>query len=364
MDADKGLKAFVPCQLGVSLEDGFEDRYIERDASNKEYIDHLLSWAVLARCDTSSHLASGSLHLNALFPPKAVVCWRGLLTKIMASPIEKLNPVKFVVFKLHDRVLLCEYEESKTSNSSNTASSKSGRSGKSGGSAKAQSEADDFHKRACFAGYRFETYVTKPRGQSAASSSSRHSHRSHGRAQSNLPRHQPGQQQQQQQQQQRSEAHATAAPMMTGSACIPERDSPQGPKKKAARVSAQRREGQEGNSEEGRQQDEEGGGGGQREVEGEGEQQQSIRQQQQQQQQLKQQGASRNAESFGTELHANMALTDEQCRAAVVNTNEGFCSVFSTSLNGFPIVSGGQYCMGVCVLEQDACTPTLSSLCH
>ena len=36
MDADKGLKAFVPCQLGVSLEDGFEDRYIERDASNKE----------------------------------------------------------------------------------------------------------------------------------------------------------------------------------------------------------------------------------------------------------------------------------------------------------------------------------------
>ncbi|CAB1456912.1 unnamed protein product [Pleuronectes platessa] len=66
------------------LRDGYKDRFIKRDDSVKEKLDHILRWIIANRtkCSSSATTAS-SRALDADF-----VTWRGHLTKLLTTPYE------------------------------------------------------------------------------------------------------------------------------------------------------------------------------------------------------------------------------------------------------------------------------------
>lgn len=132
---------YVP---GVSLEDGFEDRFVERPQDRPEYLDHLLTWAVLSSIQrgTLREPVSKPVTMKKLFPRDSVVCWRGLMTKILASPVERRDPVCFIAYNLDGCLLLCEYTNKDELH------------------ARTQNITES-ERRSSYTGYRFESYVTR-----------------------------------------------------------------------------------------------------------------------------------------------------------------------------------------------------------
>ncbi|EGD78950.1 hypothetical protein PTSG_01923, partial [Salpingoeca rosetta] len=310
----KVLKEYRGCELGVPLEDGFEDRFIERDQSHREYIDHLLSWAVLAAHARGLSLESKRVTMRDLFPPDSVVCWRGLLTKIMASPLERRNPVSLVAFKLQGCLLLCEYETSESAQQRVHGMS-------------------DGQRRACYAGYRFETYVTRD----AESRQARHAKHQHVVGSTAAVQTPPV-------------GKASAAPPANAAQSTPDNakrphhdaraagEHGPGMRSKHAKLHAC------------------GGGGGGDDGDGDDDGDAGHMDERgavmvgekgggQSGKRAADQGDTRgdgHNDPYGCELHADMTLTDQQCARAVVNTNEGFCCVFHTRLNNISILSAGE----------------------
>ncbi|XP_030053194.1 decapping and exoribonuclease protein isoform X1 [Microcaecilia unicolor] len=86
------LRYYSPPPPGDSpqfdLRDGYRDRYVKRDDSIKERLDHLLQWIQqnqsVLRAGAASSETTTSSWLN-----KDFVTWRGHLTKVLTTPYEK-----------------------------------------------------------------------------------------------------------------------------------------------------------------------------------------------------------------------------------------------------------------------------------
>lgn len=191
----------APLKLGVDLEEGFARR-VERDPNKREYLDHLLVFLRHARAHTdpaargvrgataaaaaatvkagvgsgiatgktsasgsaAATPATGTASQSQSAPPAAttaataaapastpavdyakpfgcdVVCWRGLLTKIMVAATETRSSLRFAAARVGTAVYLCEFETAEHA-------------------AERQSE-NERERRTSYAGYRFESYAT------------------------------------------------------------------------------------------------------------------------------------------------------------------------------------------------------------
>ncbi|CAJ1074982.1 decapping and exoribonuclease protein [Xyrichtys novacula] len=88
------------------LRDGYKDRFIKRDDSVKEKLDHILRWILANRSKLSSKSAENkSCALDVDF-----VTWRGHLTKLLTTPYEAREGWLLAVTRFRDTLYISEVE--------------------------------------------------------------------------------------------------------------------------------------------------------------------------------------------------------------------------------------------------------------
>uniref|UniRef100_A0A1A8JGC7 Decapping nuclease n=1 Tax=Nothobranchius kuhntae TaxID=321403 RepID=A0A1A8JGC7_NOTKU len=85
------------------LRDGYEDRYVKRDESVKEKLDHILRWILANRLKLKSKASSHALDFD-------FVTWRGHLTKLLTTPYETRDGWLLAVTKFKDTLYISEVE--------------------------------------------------------------------------------------------------------------------------------------------------------------------------------------------------------------------------------------------------------------
>ncbi|KAM9392205.1 decapping and exoribonuclease protein [Pholidichthys leucotaenia] len=86
------------------LRDGYKDRFIKRDDSVKEKLDHILRWVVANQLKSKGATAS-SLPLDVDF-----VTWRGHLTKLLTTPYETKEGWLLAVTRFRGTLYISEVE--------------------------------------------------------------------------------------------------------------------------------------------------------------------------------------------------------------------------------------------------------------
>uniref|UniRef100_A0A665USG9 Decapping nuclease n=2 Tax=Echeneis naucrates TaxID=173247 RepID=A0A665USG9_ECHNA len=86
------------------LKDGYKDRFVKRDDSVKEKLDHILRWVVANRSKLDSTTAS-SRALDVDF-----VTWRGHLTKLLTTPYETRDGWLLAVTRFRGTLYISEVE--------------------------------------------------------------------------------------------------------------------------------------------------------------------------------------------------------------------------------------------------------------
>ncbi|XP_060095066.1 decapping and exoribonuclease protein isoform X1 [Heteronotia binoei] len=89
---------------GFDLRDGYHDRYVQRDESIREGLDHLLQWVSQNRKQLQGAEEKGQL-LNTDF-----VTWRGHLTKVLTTPYEKQDGWLLAVSLFRGTLYISEFE--------------------------------------------------------------------------------------------------------------------------------------------------------------------------------------------------------------------------------------------------------------
>ncbi|XP_026206498.1 decapping and exoribonuclease protein [Anabas testudineus] len=88
------------------LRDGYKDRFIKRDDSVKEKLDHILRWIVANRSKLNSRAAtSSSFAFDVDF-----VTWRGHLTKLLTTPYETREGWLLAVTRFRGTLYMSELE--------------------------------------------------------------------------------------------------------------------------------------------------------------------------------------------------------------------------------------------------------------
>ncbi|XP_045884839.1 decapping and exoribonuclease protein [Micropterus dolomieu] len=88
------------------LRDGYKDRYIKRDESVKEKLDHILRWILANRSKLSSRVTTASSSaLDVDF-----VTWRGHLTKLLTTPYETREGWLLAVTRFKGTLYISEVE--------------------------------------------------------------------------------------------------------------------------------------------------------------------------------------------------------------------------------------------------------------
>ncbi|TMS15088.1 Decapping and exoribonuclease protein [Larimichthys crocea] len=89
------------------LKDGYKDRYIKRDESVKEKLDHILRWILANRSKLSSKVATTAspCALDVDF-----VTWRGHLTKLLTTPYETREGWLLAVTRFRNTLYISEVE--------------------------------------------------------------------------------------------------------------------------------------------------------------------------------------------------------------------------------------------------------------
>lgn len=88
------------------LRDGYKDRFIKRDDSVKERLDHMLRWVVANRSKLNSRTTSASsCALDVDF-----VTWRGHLTKLLTTPYETREGWMLAATKFRGTIYISEVE--------------------------------------------------------------------------------------------------------------------------------------------------------------------------------------------------------------------------------------------------------------
>ncbi|XP_069558870.1 decapping and exoribonuclease protein [Brachyistius frenatus] len=88
------------------LSDGYKDRFIKRDESVKEKLDHILRWVVANRSKLNSRAAAASsCALDVDF-----VTWRGHLTKLLTTPYETREGWLLAVTRFRGTLYISEVE--------------------------------------------------------------------------------------------------------------------------------------------------------------------------------------------------------------------------------------------------------------
>ncbi|XP_070704227.1 decapping and exoribonuclease protein [Pempheris klunzingeri] len=88
------------------LRDGYRDRYVKRDDSVKEKLDHVLRWILANRSKLSSRTATpSSCALDVDF-----VTWRGHLTKLLTTPYETREGWLLAVSRFGGTLYISEVE--------------------------------------------------------------------------------------------------------------------------------------------------------------------------------------------------------------------------------------------------------------
>uniref|UniRef100_A0A3P8SWZ4 Decapping nuclease n=1 Tax=Amphiprion percula TaxID=161767 RepID=A0A3P8SWZ4_AMPPE len=88
------------------LRDGYKDRFIKRDDSVKEKLDHILRWVVANRSKLNSRTTSASsCALDVDF-----VTWRGHLTKLLTTPYETREGWMLAATKFRGTIYISEVE--------------------------------------------------------------------------------------------------------------------------------------------------------------------------------------------------------------------------------------------------------------
>ncbi|KAI9595501.1 RAI1 like PD-XK nuclease-domain-containing protein [Syncephalis fuscata] len=80
---DQSLRYYYPADIYTDLNDGFDNRYVERDRTQPDHLDGLLASLVELRRDNSK---------NDSKTQADIMCYRGVITRIMCSPYEKRDP--------------------------------------------------------------------------------------------------------------------------------------------------------------------------------------------------------------------------------------------------------------------------------
>ncbi|GMT28744.1 hypothetical protein PFISCL1PPCAC_20041 [Pristionchus fissidentatus] len=121
-----------------------KDTFIDKDASS-ERLDVLLRWA----CKQSEE---GETRAKKIFHEADIVCWRGSLTRIGATPFSDKESWRFVALRADDVIYLCEYptEESLAKKAAMT----------------------DRDKMMAYWGFKFEQYMTSETAGGEADTSS------------------------------------------------------------------------------------------------------------------------------------------------------------------------------------------------
>ncbi|XP_056437818.1 decapping and exoribonuclease protein [Gadus chalcogrammus] len=81
------IRYFVepPSRPDFNLRDGYKDRFVKRDDSIKEKLDHILRWILANKSKLESRVAAAS---SSPALGVDVVTWRGHLTKLLTTPYE------------------------------------------------------------------------------------------------------------------------------------------------------------------------------------------------------------------------------------------------------------------------------------
>uniref|UniRef100_A0AAV2KFJ4 Decapping nuclease n=1 Tax=Knipowitschia caucasica TaxID=637954 RepID=A0AAV2KFJ4_KNICA len=86
------------------LKDGFKDRYVKRDESVKEKLDHILRWITSNKAKVTTKDSSKPT-LDVDF-----VMWRGHLTKLLTTPYENREGWMFAVTRFRGTIYISEVE--------------------------------------------------------------------------------------------------------------------------------------------------------------------------------------------------------------------------------------------------------------
>ncbi|XP_076020686.1 decapping and exoribonuclease protein [Genypterus blacodes] len=117
------------------LRDGYKDRFVKRDDSVKEKLDHLLKWILANRAQMRSKMTTAaSCALDADF-----VTWRGHLTKLLTTPYETHEGWLLAVTRFGGTLYMSEVETEVARREQETRTEK--------------------HKEMTYWGYKFEQYT-------------------------------------------------------------------------------------------------------------------------------------------------------------------------------------------------------------
>uniref|UniRef100_A0A3Q3NFK1 Decapping nuclease n=1 Tax=Mastacembelus armatus TaxID=205130 RepID=A0A3Q3NFK1_9TELE len=89
-----------------NLRDGYRDRFIKRDDSVKEKLDHILRWIV----DNKSKLNPGATVASSHALDVDFVTWRGHLTKLLTTPYETREGWLLAVTRFRNTLYISEVE--------------------------------------------------------------------------------------------------------------------------------------------------------------------------------------------------------------------------------------------------------------
>jgi hypothetical protein len=140
-----GLGTYRRPPLPADLLEGYPLQYIQRDRQKLEYIDHICQFLLSAQ-QQQEPAAEAALQAD-------VVCFRGLLTKVMHCAHARREPLRFVAQRFGSRLYLCEIEEPPAAGTGPALPQRHGQRGDL-----AQVTAD--HAKAQYAGYKFEQVAT------------------------------------------------------------------------------------------------------------------------------------------------------------------------------------------------------------
>ncbi|XP_034395370.1 decapping and exoribonuclease protein isoform X2 [Cyclopterus lumpus] len=88
------------------LKDGYKDRYIKKDVTKKEKLDHILRWILANKSKLNSKVtAASSCALDSDF-----VTWRGHLTKLLTTPYETREGWLLAVTRFRGTLYISEVE--------------------------------------------------------------------------------------------------------------------------------------------------------------------------------------------------------------------------------------------------------------
>ncbi|KAM6913986.1 decapping and exoribonuclease protein isoform 2-T3 [Lycodopsis pacificus] len=117
------------------LKDGYKDRYIRRDESEKEKLDHILRWILANKSKLSSKVTTASsCALDFDF-----VTWRGHLTKLLTTPYETREGWLLAVSRFRGTLYVSEVETE--------------------AARREQENRTERHKEMMYWGYKFEQYT-------------------------------------------------------------------------------------------------------------------------------------------------------------------------------------------------------------